>query len=662
MGNVRRWYVYLVSAVTIQSVTWATINLIRNLIIPGVDSPTTAIAFQISVIVITLPLFLVHWIWAQRQAASDLDERASLPRLLYLYVMMAAFLGPLINNAYQFIRALLHLAFDVAPTGTSWSPAMAPERSVWFNLVPIIVLGLLWFYNQRIRSEDEKAVPGTEVASVVRQLYVYLFTGIGLLLCTIGSISLLGWLLVELFPAGAPRIDIGRLFLADEIARLVVGLSLWLPFWRYAQGLFYGPVEQERESLVRKAFLYLAIFATVITVVTTATIVLSDLLKRLMDVPAGGGDIREAISIITVSGIIWAYHAFVLRGDAAAAAGKEQQASTRRIYLYITAGIGLAAVLAGLVGDLNATIRALSSSSGFILDLREQLAYFTAVLIAGLPLWLVNWSRVQRAAHQTGTNGQAERRALVRRIYLYLYLFIATMAILGSAVYILSQIVELALGARTSTFLFRDVGQALAYMVIAAGVWLYHSSILRSESRLAKTEEAASLRPLRVAVIDTGDGTLGHSIMERIHQQLPSIQLYPLGLSPAAAAAMDGETQQESPDKILTEAEVIVGPWNMAVAGSAGGLVTESIAHSVAESPARKVIIPVRDQDWEWTGVERWKSETIVKEATAAVKQMAIGQEVKAQRRLSAVAIVLIVLGVLFLLNAVPALIALLLL
>jgi hypothetical protein len=539
---------------------------------------------------------------------------------------------------------------------------MAPERSVWFNLVPIIVLGLLWFYNQRIRSEDEKAVPGTEVASVVRQLYVYLFTGIGLLLCTIGSISLLGWLLVELFPAGAPRIDIGRLFLADEIARLVVGLSLWLPFWRYAQGLFYGPVEQERESLVRKAFLYLAIFATVITVVTTATIVLSDLLKRLMDVPAGGGDIREAISIITVSGIIWAYHAFVLRGDAAAAAGKEQQASTRRIYLYITAGIGLAAVLAGLVGDLNATIRALSSSSGFILDLREQLAYFTAVLIAGLPLWLVNWSRVQRAAHQTGTNGQAERRALVRRIYLYLYLFIATMAILGSAVYILSQIVELALGARTSTFLFRDVGQALAYMVIAAGVWLYHSSILRSESRLAKTEEAASLRPLRVAVIDTGDGTLGHSIMERIHQQLPSIQLYPLGLSPAAAAAMDGETQQESPDKILTEAEVIVGPWNMAVAGSAGGLVTESIAHSVAESPARKVIIPVRDQDWEWTGVERWKSETIVKEATAAVKQMAIGQEVKAQRRLSAVAIVLIVLGVLFLLNAVPALIALLLL
>ena len=93
----------------------------------------------------------------------------------------------------------------------------------------------------------------------------------------------------------------------------------------------------------------------------------------------------------------------------------------------------------------------------------------------------------------------------------------------------------------------------------------------------------------------------------------------------------------------------------MAVAGSAGGLVTEAIAHSVVESPARKVIIPVRDQDWEWTGVERWKFEIIVKEATLAVKQMSIGQEVKAPRRRSAVVIGLIVFGVTFLLCTVTS-------
>ncbi len=657
MGNVRRWYVYLVSAVTIQAVTWAAISLVRNLIVPGVNTSTTAIALQISVIIISLPLFLVHWIWAQRQSAISPDDRASLPRLLYLYVMMAAFLTPLINNAYYFIRALLFLAFDVSLS----SPAMGPIRSLWFTLVPIIVLGLLWFYNQRVRSVDEKVISETEAASVVRQLYVYIFTATGLILWTLASIILFRWLLIELTPAGASRIVTGRLFLAGEIALLIIGLALWLPFWRYAQGLFYGPAEQERESIVRKSYLYLVIFGTVMAVVAIATILLSELLKQILNVPRGDGDIRTEISIIAVSGIIWAYHAFVLRGDAAAAAGKEQQAGIRRIYLYITAGIGLAAVLAGLIGDLNAIFRALSTSFGFRLDLREQLAYFTAVLLAGFPLWLVNWLRVQRSARQSGVTGQMERRATARRIYLYFYLFAATMAILGSAIYILSQIVEVALGARSSTFLFRDLGQALAYILIALVVWLYHGSILRQESRLGNTEEAASLRPLRVAVIDAGDGTLGHALMERIRQQLPSIQLYPLGLSDAAAAAMNGEAVQESHDKILTEAEVIVGPWNMAVAGSAGGLVTEVIARSVAESPARKVIIPVRNQDWEWTGVERWKFESIVKEATSAVKQMSLGQEVKAQRRLSAVAIVLIVFGVLFLLCTATTLIAIIL-
>ena len=65
MGNVRRWYVYLVCAVTIQAVTWAAMNLLRNLTI--VSTEPTAIAFQISVIIIGLPLYLAHWIWAQRQ-------------------------------------------------------------------------------------------------------------------------------------------------------------------------------------------------------------------------------------------------------------------------------------------------------------------------------------------------------------------------------------------------------------------------------------------------------------------------------------------------------------------------------------------------------------------------------------------------------------------
>jgi len=603
MGKVRLWYVYLVSAVTLQALTWAAISLLRNLTIPGIDAPVASIAFQISVIVITLPLFLVHWLWAQRSAAGDPEERASLPRLLYLYIMMTAFLAPLINNAYGLVRALLHLVLGVAPSGYSWRTILTPGQSGWYNLAPLIVLGLLWFYHWRVRQGDEQVVPRTEAAAVVRQLYLYLFAAIGLGMSIVAVINLLEWLLGQLFLIDRPVADAGRLFLAAEVARLIVGLPVWLIFWLAAQRLFYGPDEQERESVVRKAYLYLLVFISVMAVVITATVVLSDILSRLLDLPGSGGDLRLAIALVVTFGGIWTYHAYILRRDAAEAEGEEQQALVRRIYLYLTAGIGLAAVLTGLVGDLNVLIRAMSARGGLSPDLREPLAYFTAVLLAGLPLWLINWGRIQQAANKEGSAGQVERRALVRRIYLYFYLFVATMTILGSAIFILSQMVELILGARSSSFLLRDLGQALAFIVIAALVWLYHGSILRRESRQAKEEDAAQLRPLKVAVIDAGDGHLGQALIVQLQQQVPSAQVQPLGLTPAAAAIMNGDSPEKSAATILAEAEVIIGPWHMAVAGAAGGQVSESVAHSITSSPACKVLIPVRDEGWNGSGL-----------------------------------------------------------
>ena len=82
MVTVRRWYVFLVCAVSLQPVTWAVIALLRNLFISGRGAPVTAIAFQIAVIVIGLPVFLVHWLWAQRLAGRDADEHESALRRL----------------------------------------------------------------------------------------------------------------------------------------------------------------------------------------------------------------------------------------------------------------------------------------------------------------------------------------------------------------------------------------------------------------------------------------------------------------------------------------------------------------------------------------------------------------------------------------------------
>jgi hypothetical protein len=572
--------------------------------------------------------------------------------MLYLYVMMVVFLVPLIISAFGMLKALLHLVFGVSPVGYGVRP---PTQSLWFNLTAIVILALLWFYHWRIRSGDEESVPETDASATVRQLYIYTFAGTGLVLTALGAGNLIQWIMTSI-AAGPTPADFGRSYLADVIARLVIGAAVWVPFWLIAQRQFQGPEKREQESIIRKSYLYLIVLASVLTVVSTLTTVLTDLLEGLFDVPSydrsSNGDIILPVSIIIVSGLVWAYHAYVLRQDAIHARGVMQQATVRRIYLYLVAGIGLASVLTGISGEISVLIRAIGGP-GLIVSLREQMATFTAMLIAGLPVWLVNWRQIQMAATDPGEQGQEERSALVRRIYLYFFIFVATMTILSSAVFVVWQIVQLALGESIGSNLFVDLGQPLGFIVVAAAVWIYHGSILGREGAQVKREIASQQKPVRVAVIDDDDGSLGVALIDQIKAKVPSASVQPIALSSAAQTAMNGSASADIAVGVLKEAEVIVGPWHMAVAGSAGGLITESIAQTITNSPAHKVLIPVREDGWEWTGVERWKVQDIVKDVTGTVEQLALDRQPEERRKLSPAVIVVIVLVALCLLTTI---------
>ena len=107
MSSVRRWYIYLINAISLQAVVWAMISLLRNLVVLG-RNPTAA-AFQIAVIIIGLPVFLVHWLWAQRLVREAKEERVATLRQVYLYGMMAGFLAPGAANAFDFLGSLFQI-------------------------------------------------------------------------------------------------------------------------------------------------------------------------------------------------------------------------------------------------------------------------------------------------------------------------------------------------------------------------------------------------------------------------------------------------------------------------------------------------------------------------------------------------------------------------
>lgn len=627
MTGIRRWYIYLVSLVSLQALAWAVISLLQNLLVYGRRSSTglatDSLSWQIAIIVVTLPVFLVHWLWAQRLARSDAEEQASSVRRLYLYGVMSSFLVPILFNGYGLLQLVFRLLLKTEMGAYYYQ--LTPANTALNLLLPMIVLAVLWFYHYRLTESDLLLA---SFAKSVRRWYTFGFAAAGLIMTAIGTATLLIWILSQF----GENMPVGRTstLLAAELARLCVGIPLWLIFWRLAQQRFAQGDQDEQHATVRKIYLYAFIFVTALTAVAATTGIFAGILRYFLGLPAQG-DLRETVAIIVVTAVLWFYHARILHQDVQASAEQPRQATIRRLYWYLIASIGLAAFLVGFGGDISVLIR--SFSTAFVTEQRDQLAWFTAALVAGLPVWLLPWRQAQLAATTPGEVGRREREAIVRKIYLYFYIFVATMTALASAVYIVYRLVSLILGVNTAVNLGSELAHAVAYLILAVAVWLYHGAILRSDTRL--TEAPAMPDSLQVVVLDKQDGKLGRPLLAALHQALPFATLQ--------TVALPGEPQNgHTPETALAEAELIISPWPMEQSQAA-------YATAVAHSPARKLLIPVRLEGWEWVGVEPWNLDHIINETVEASRQMAVGGAV-IQSAHSIASIVSIIGGVMALL------------
>lgn len=642
MSTPRRIYIYAVSAITIQAVTHALIALLRNLIITGLDPERSAIAFQISVIVIALGMFLPHWLYGLRTARREAEERESVVRRLYLYGMQAAFLGPFVNSAFNIAARLL-----VEVAGETGSRRLYPRlptgEFILFHLVGAVVLGLIWFYHQRVLAEESS--PATEVGgpATVRRLYLLSFSAVGLVMTTIAIVSLLRWIFFQI-GASSEASSNGPVI---DIARLMVGAPLWLIFWRSADRLFSGPVEEERVSALRKFYLFSVVILAALISVTTASILLASLFRRLLNVAdETQEDLGTAIAIIVAMAVLWVYHGLVLRDDTRRASESPSQAGVRRLYTYLVAAIGLAAALLGLGGLVSVLILSLEQS-GIGAGLRRQLAWSAAALIAGLPVWGWPWRGVQVRASTKGVVGDAERSSLARKVFLYFFLLAATLVVLGSAVYLLSQILGMLLGEAGPGL--SELGHPIGYGILAVATWLYHAAALRADRRLGLGALATGLEGKRVVVVDVSDGSLGAAVTEEMKKRIPGVDLGSIQLGAANGQAPAKARVEDQ----LSKADLIIGPWNVTVGMPAveGGVVTADFARAVIRSPARKLLIPTRVQGYEWAGVDRWKQEALIRQVVSAALQILNGEEVKPARPIGVGVIIGIVLGGLILLQ-----------
>ncbi|MEF3275019.1 MAG: DUF5671 domain-containing protein [Chloroflexus sp.] len=594
MAVVRRWYLYCSATIGLQGFAWSLIWLLYPIVIAEDQLSAATIAFQLATLVVCLPLWLGHWLWGEWLARRDPDERASAIRKLYLYANLAAFLFPLISSISDLIRLAVSFIVGRGPND--------PQAQLWYGVIVSVTLGSLFAYHGIVAREDARTAPLIGAGALVRRIYLLFVAGIGLLLWANGASELL-WLVLS-----RPEIGNSRLAFSDAVTNLITGLVVWIGHWWRAQQLFATADEDERASVLRKVYLYLVIVVAALTVVSNATLVLVGLIRSILRLPAYGS-LSDVIAPLVIAGVIALYHARVLNTDAAAIAEGPRQAGVRRLAWYLVAAIGQITALVGIGGLLSVIIRGLAGAET-ITDLREPLAWFCSLLIVGLPLWIGCWWRVQRVDAQAGIAEGVTRSSLVRRIYLFGFLFVASLTLLSSSIYILFRFISIALDETSRGQVLTDVAQALAFSVIAGGVIVTNGLVLRADTRLRENAERSRQAQVRVAVLANRE--LAAPIVASLQQQFPQLML----------AVVD---DSNGADAQLANADLIVGVWRP----------SDDLSR-LRSVPARKLLVPLDGENWTWIGLEPVVTRTIPNQLVQAVRQTLAGEMIKPYRPVSA--------------------------
>ena len=617
MFNARRVYVYLVSLISFAAAILAVISLLQKLLLPNFFQANNDVALQIAILIIAVPIYLGHWSWGERRVAQDEEERGALLRRVYLYLIMGGAVVLAAVNAYDLLEWLLSM-------DDRW-------QALVYYLIPLVIASGVWLYHLQLLRRDEVEYPNTGLLGAVHRTYLYAFSAAGLVMTSLATVELLRWLFSSLgdrlWDAGTLGVDV-----RSAIPQIVVGIVLWLIYWLTAQRLFESGDAEERRSVLRKFYLYAAIFAGVAGGVSAAALVLSGVFRVWLGLPVDG-DIRNSLAWIIMFAALWFYHSQVLTDDARAADHTAQQADIRRIYLYLLSGVGLVALLVGLIGDISTLLYVVDD--GMSDTFRELLAYFSAALIAGLPVWALAWRKAQQEASRQDRTGSLARDSLVRKIYLYIFLFVSIMSVLGSAIFVIYRLLQWLLFRESLTLI--DVAIPLTIAAVQLFVWFYHLSILRTDRTLTAQQEVRQLADMRLALIDGGDSETVQAIAARLRRAAPGLHVTPI-----QAGAADTLEQQQSVAAQLEQAEVIVAPWSLYLEQE---VAASPWPRALAHSAAHKIVLPDADPCWHWVGMEELSADDAADETLNMLRRIVSGEEIKGRNRLGCGAIALIIVG-----------------
>ena len=488
MTAIRRIYVYLLAFAGLWMLAGGAANLGRVVLELLASAAATAntgyVREEVSrwgaAALVGLPVWLLHWWWAQRAAQGDPSEVVSALRRLYLYAVLAVAVLAGASALHEAMQA----ALETRPPSASLPP-----------LATATVALLVWVYHWPVARQV------AEHGGTLRRWYVYGSAFVGYLLLLNGARLIIerSW---ELAVGSSASSGAPMGLLAGGIADALVGLGVWLLHWVVLRPVHPG----EERATLRSVYLFLTLAVAVAGTLGGLSEALYYALGRALGIerPGGvGGSLLQAaagpVSIVVVHGCAWLYTRAALRQHALET---PRQAGVRRLYTYLVALISLLMLVVGVAGLLWVVADALTSAPGTAgADWwRDRVAAFVTLTVVGLPVWLLHW-------RPTAATTSDELTAFSRRLYVYLTLIAASLTLLGSAALAAYRLLTLVLGARPEPSLSSELAHDLANALVAGVVIGYHWQALRGPAAAVagepSREEAVAAEPSRYEAVAT---------------------------------------------------------------------------------------------------------------------------------------------------------------
>ena len=471
IGTLRRLYFYVVAFVSLMMTATGIVLLIQFIldsIVGGdvISDSTTRLAAGVSLLIVGAPLWYFHWRFIQRAVVEHPVETRSFIRKLYTYIILAVAGSILIYTALDFLNWIFRT-----------------EDFSGYNPAALVVWGVVWAFHWLLEEREGQSTPETRV---IRRLYIYVASLVGLIMLSLGVGRVLYFILLEGYSALASTPLLGsdsglfRPALREMLSVAIVGALIWSFHWLYV-------ARRDFESVLRQVYLYIfAILGGVITALVALGIIIHEMLIWILGAVDAGATAEHfeflpgSVATLAVGGALWAYHWYRVRLEA------DQSVTTplsaRRAYTYILTAIGTGALAFAIFTLVAAVLKLIIGSFSDIVigsDLwKGPLANIVTLAVLGAPLWAYYWQNIQRRTLELDLD---ERQATSRRIFLFAALGIGVLALLGSVsaliFFFLRDLLDVSLSLET----LNDMTAPIAIIAAAATFLPYYWAVYRQD-------------------------------------------------------------------------------------------------------------------------------------------------------------------------------------